>query len=151
MAKYGVELQKATTSLTVGMGSIEAPGSGMRRVKLYDFIFGSASGPADNVFEFEINRSTTAATGTAVTPNPLDVADAAAVTLAKSNNTVQGTNTAGVIPLSTSLNQRATFRWVAAPGSELVIPATASNGFSINTPVASGTPDAHVNVLFEEQ
>ena len=151
MANYGAEISKATTSTTTGIGSIEAPAASQRRVKLYDLIFGSGATPADNVFVVEINRSTTVATGTLVTPNALDPADAAAVTLVKSNLTVQGTNTAGSIPLSFALNQRATFRWVAAPGSELVIPATALNGLHINTPTAANTPQANCNVQFQEQ
>jgi hypothetical protein len=150
MAKYGAELQKATTSTTVGVGSIEAPAANMRRISLYEMIFGSAAAAADNTFEFEVNRSTTAATGTAVTPEPLDMADAACVALAKSNLTVQGTNTAGKIPLSAPLNQRATFRWLAKEGGELIIPATANAGFHINTPTSTGLTDAHVNVALEE-
>ena len=150
MGQYGAELQKATTSTTIGVGSIEAPGASMRRAWLYDFVFGSAAAAADNTFEFEVNRTTTAATGTAVTPNPLDLADAACVTLAKSNNTVQGTNTGGSVPLSASLNQRATFRWLAPPDGKLIIPATANAGFSINTPTSTGLTDAHVNVQFTE-
>lgn len=151
MAKYGSELTKATTSTTIGVGSVEAPASSPRRVAIYDLVFGSSAAAADNVFLWEVNRSTTAATGTSVTPNALDAADPASVTLTKQNNTVQGTNTAGAIPLVVPLNQRATFRWVAAPGGELIIPATASNGFSFNTPTASGTPSATVGVMFEER
>jgi len=43
MAKYSSKLAKATTSTTVGVASIEAPGSSMRRIKLYDVMFGSES------------------------------------------------------------------------------------------------------------
>jgi hypothetical protein len=151
MGRYGAELQKATTSTTVGVGSIEAPGASMRRIWLFDFIFSSAASPTgDNVYQFEVNRSTTAATGTAVTPAPFDTGDAAAVTLAKSNLTVQGANTAGVIPNSESLNQRNTFRWQAKPGDEIIIPATANAGVHINTPTTSGLTDAHVHVNFIE-
>lgn len=151
MAKYGSELNKATTSTTIGVGSLEQPASGMRRFKVYDLIFGSEQTPADQVFLFEINRSTTVATGTGVTPNALDPADTAAVTITRENLTVQGTNTAGAIPLAVPLNQRATFRWVAAPGSEIVVAATANFGLHVNTPTASGTPAATVTVLIEEQ
>lgn len=151
MANYGAELIKATSSLTVGVGSLECPGSGMRRFAIYDVSFGSDSAPADQVFRFELNRSSSAATGSAVTPAPLDVADPASVTLAKQNNTVQGTNTAGVIPLAVPLNQRATFRWVAAPGGEIIVPATANNGISFNTPVATGTPEAVISAMFQER
>jgi hypothetical protein len=151
MANYGNEINKATSSTSVGVGSLEAPASSMRRVDLYEVIAGSDAGtPTDNGLRFEVNRSTTAATGTAVTPEPLDPADAACVALLKSNNTVQGTNTAGKIPLSWAMNSRTTFRWSAAPGSEIVVPAVASNGLSFNTPVANGTPSIAMSVLFRE-
>jgi hypothetical protein len=151
MAKYGAELNKGTTSTTIGVGTVAAATGAPRRLKVYDCIFGSEATPADQVFLWEVNRQTAVATGTGVTPNALDPADAASLAIALENLTIQGTNTAGSVPLAVPLNQRATFRWVAAPGSELVAPATAGNGFSFNTPTASGTPAATVNVMFEEQ
>jgi hypothetical protein len=150
MGRYGVELNKGTTSTTIGVGSIAAPGSGMRRVKLYDLIFGSEAAPADNVFKVLVKRTTTANTGTSVTPRPLDPADAAAVTLALENLSAEGTSSDEVTP-AFPLNQRATFRWVAAPGSEIVVPATANNGLVVSTPVAAGTPAATCGLMFEEQ
>lgn len=152
MATYGAEFNKGTTSTTIGVGSLEAAATNMRRFKLTEAIFGSEATPADNVFLFEANRSTTAATGTAVTPNAYDPADTiGAGTLAKENLTVQGTNTAGAVPLAVPLNQRATFRWVAIPGREIMVPATASNGLHFNTPTAVGTVAATISVGFEEQ
>ena len=53
------------------------------------------------------------------------------------NHTIEPTYTAAAIVLMIPLNQRATFRWVAAPGSELVAPATAANGFGIQTTTSS--------------
>lgn len=150
MANYSVQLQKTTTSTTIGVGSIEAPAASMRRVRIYFAAFGSGAAVNDNTFLYQLNRSTTAATGTGVTPLPLDPADAACVALAKTNNTVQGTNTAGSILLSIALNSRATCEWYAVPGCELVIPATASNGISFNTPTTSGTNDATIAVHFSE-
>jgi len=152
MANFGQEFNKATTSTTVGVGALCAAAASMRRAELYDFIFGSEATPADQVFLWEINRSTTVPTGTAVTPAPLDLADTLASTIqAFENLTVQGTNTAGVVPLSVPLNQRATFRWVAPPGGNLIIPATANAGFHFNTPTASGTPAATCNVNYIER
>ena len=151
MANYGGKFTKTTTSTTVAVATLEAPGSGMRRAKLYDLIFGSGATPSDNNFVVQLQRSTTAATGTGVTPEPLDPADAAAVTVMNSAVTVDGTKTSGKIPLSFALNQRATFRWVAAPGSEIVIPATANNGLHLSPPTALNTPQADGNFLFCEQ
>lgn len=150
MANYGSELTKAITSTTVGVGSIETPGAGMRRVAIYDLIFGSSTA-GDTQFLFQLNRSTTAAVGTPVVPNALDPADPAAVTITKQNLTVQGANTAGAIPIGVPQNQRATFRWQCREGKEVIIPAVANNGVHINTPVSLLTPTATVTVNFEER
>lgn len=151
MAKYANQVLKTTTSTTIGIGSLEAPASSPRRISLSELIVGSDAGTlGTSNFRFELQRSTTAATGTAVTPEPLDPADAACSALLKSSLTVQGTNTAGKIPLTIPLSQQATFRWVANPGFEIIIPATASNGLHLNTPVAGNTPSAAATLVFSE-
>lgn len=152
MATYSNSVGKSPTSTTVGVASIEAPSSGMRRTKLLEAIVGSdATTLGTSAFRFEFQRSTTASTGTAVTFAPNDPADAAAVTLLKSALSVQGTNTAGQIMLCIPMSQQATFRWVANPGREIVIPAAANNGLHLNTPVTGNTPSAAATVVIEEQ
>ncbi len=151
MAKYSVVLQRAAAHATQAMGSITAPGSGMRRIKLYDVSFGSEATPADTAVLWTLGRCSTAGTaGTNPTPSPLDVADGACVAVAGQAHSASPTP--GVVLMSQALNQRASFRWVAAPGSELVIPATASNGIATLTPTLNGgTPTISSTQLFEEQ
>jgi formaldehyde-activating enzyme involved in methanogenesis len=148
MGRYSAPTTKGTTSTTVGAAAVEAPAASMRRVKIYDLILGSEATPADNAFKCRLTRTTTASTGTAVTPAPLDPADAAAVTLVKENVTVEGTLGAELVEIP--LNQRATFRWVAREGSEIVIPATANAGVLLQTPTAINTPALTATFLFEE-
>jgi hypothetical protein len=151
MAKFGGQFLKATTSTTVGVASLEAAAASPRRVKLCELILGSDAGTlGTSNFRWDIQRSTATSTGTTVTPNALDPADSLLTAIIKSNLTVQGTNTAGAIPLSIPLSQQASFRWVANPGYELVIPAVASNGFHINTPVAGNTPSAAGSIIGDE-
>jgi len=152
MAKFGGQFLKATTSTTVGVASLEAASASPRRVKLCELVLGSDAGTlGTSNFRWDVNRSTTTATGTTVTPNALDPADTTLTAIIKSNLTVQGTNTAGAIPLSIPLSQQATFRWVANPGFEIVIPGSASNGLHVNTPVAGNTPSAAGTIIAEEQ
>ena len=132
------------------LGTWQADATRPRRLKWYDLILGSEASPADNAFLYVLQRFTAAGTNTAVTPSALDPADAATESDAGENNTIEPTYTATLILLEVPLNQRATFRWVAAPGSELVSPATASNGIGIATPTFSAVAiTAHV--LAEEQ
>jgi hypothetical protein len=146
MAKY-VSDMKDTASTTLYTGRIDAPTASPVRGKLYDLIFGSEATPADAIFLWEVNRCTGVPTGTSVTPSPLDTADAAATSEVLENVTVIGTG--GVTMMAIPLNQRATFRWVAAPGSELVFPATDNNGFGF-LPVVSPASIVTVTMFHEE-
>ena len=149
MARYAVEMNR-TASTSLSVGNITADATRPRRGKLFDLMFGSEATPADNVFLWQVQRCTTAGTATGITPSPLDPADAATECDAGENHTVDPTLTAGAILLSIPLNQRASYRWVAAPGSELVYPATASNGLAVRTPTATAVAVTGT-VLFEEQ
>lgn len=147
MAKYAIDLRR-TASTTASVGSVTADATRPRRFRLYDWTFGSEASPADNPFLWLIQRATAAGTSTAVVPQPLDPADAATEMDAGENHTVEPTYTAAAILLHIPLNQRATFRWVAAPEGQLVFPATASNGFGVQTPTGSAvvvTTQLHVD------
>ena len=136
MAAYVVQLNR-TASTTLSLGTVTADATRPRRGKWYDLIFGSEATPADNAFQYIVQRCTAAGTSSAVTPSPLDPADAATEADSGENHTIEPTYTAGLVLLAVGLNQRATFRWVASPGCELVYPATASNGIGIQTPTSS--------------
>jgi len=149
MAKYSARLQR-TASTTLAVGSLTAAASSPRRCKIYELIVGSEATPADNAFLWELQRCTTAGTATAFTPVALDPADPAATTVAGVNHTVAPTATAAALLLSAAVNQRVTMRWVAIPGGELVLPATASNGAVLLTPTSSAVA-VTATVHFEEQ
>ncbi len=149
MAKYATNM-KRTASTTASVGSINAPGSGMRRAKIIELIFGSEATPANQAFGHKVQRCTAAGTSTAGTMTALDAADAAAVTVSGFNHTIEPTYTANAILLDIALNQQATLRWVAREGSELVIPATANNGIGFQTPTAP-TSLVTISAVIEEQ
>lgn len=136
MAAYSVLLQR-TASTTLPVGNIIADATRPRRGRVYELVFGSEATPADNPFLWQIQRCTTAGTGTSITPVAVNPADAATEADAAYNHTIAPTLTANAFVLSVALNQRATFRWVANPGEELIYPATASNGLAVITPTSS--------------
>lgn len=138
MAKYSVKMQR-TLSTTLGVGELIVAATNMRRVKLYDALFGSEAAPGDAAVQWQFQRGTATGTGTAVTPRQVDPSEGAITPslTAKENMTVQGTLTAGEFPLTLPVNQRASFRWVAPPDGEIVIPATANVILALNTPVAT--------------
>lgn len=149
MANYVVQLNR-TASTTASLGSVGADATRPRRGKWYDLVFGSEASPADNAFLYIVQRCTALGTSTAVTPSPLDPADAATESDSGENHTIEPTYTANLVLLSIALNQRATFRWVAPPGGELVYPATASNGLGIQTTTASAVAIS-ATVMYAEQ
>lgn len=148
MANFAATLAR-TASTTASLGTVGC-GSTAHRGKIYDFVLGSEASPADNPFLYLFQRCTALGTSTSVTPTALDPADAAALFAAGQSHTVEPTYTAGAVLERVALNQRATFRWVAAPGSELVWPATASNGIGIQTPTSSAVAIS-ATVLVAEQ
>ena len=147
MGKYSASHQTpAGTTLAI----INLTGSAAIRCKIYDLIIGSDATPADQATEFTMVRTTDAGTGgTALTEAPLDP-----LTVAATGAAIGGTFSAqpaqGNILLMIPLNQRATFRWVAAPGSELISAATAANGIMLNSVGSTATPNINATLIWEE-
>lgn len=149
--KFVCDFQR-TASTSASLGTMTADATRPRRLKVYDVAFGSEATPADAALLWTFRRCTAAGTSTAVTPQNLDPADATTEYDAGENHTIEPTYTAGAILGNFPLNQRATFRWVAAPGGEWVMPATASNGFGIETDtISTGTPVITATAYAEEQ
>lgn len=122
------------------------------RGRICDLIVGSVATPADQAADFLFNRSTAVGTeGSGLIPNNIDPGGPAGD--CDSGLGVFGgepTYTAAKQLLAFALNQRATFRWVSAPGYELLMTATQNNGAGLQT-VSSTSTQAHgCTILFEE-
>lgn len=149
--KFATDFQR-TASTTATLGTLTADATRARRLRTYDVIIGSEATPADAAILWTFRRCSAAGTSTGVTPQNLDPASFTTEYDAGENHTIEPTYTAGAILLNIALNQRATFRWVAAPGGELVMPATASNGFGIETDtISTGTPVITATVHSDEE
>ena len=152
--KYSVGLQQTAVSTIAGDVGTDACGelgsTTAVRPRVYDIIFGLGGTPADNVIRWEVPRATTSATGTAAVENALDPGAPAAEVLSEEEITAGPTVTANSQLLDFDTNQRATFRWVAAPGGEIVLPALAANGVFFNASSPAYTGIARVTVHWEE-
>jgi hypothetical protein len=126
-------------------------GSATIRLKLYDLVIGCAATPADAAIEWNVTRTTSVGTGgTTLTEIKLDefapTPGGAAV-----GTSFTGDPTVSDVFLIASVNTRATFRWVAAPGSELITTTAANNGIaSVAESSAGGTPICEVTHFWEE-
>lgn len=143
---------QAITSSYKTLAEVTAATTALRRGWIYDVMIGTLGTPADTSYQFDISRATTIGTGTAATAFPLDPADGVASTVGTVNHTVEPTYTATPANsvFNLGINQRASYRWVAAPGSELVWPATNLNGLGLRAQSASGTAVCTGQLLFRE-
>lgn len=118
------------------------------RPSIMEVLLGCAATPADQAANFGLNRFTAVGTsaGSPPTPRPFDPSDVAALATCGHAHSAEPTYTSGERLLSISMNQRATFRWVAIPGYELRCPASANNGLGLQliTATASTVYDATI-------
>lgn len=147
--KYAVSDATQTTNTTTAK-TIAVVGSTTAapvRPAIYDVIVGASGTPADNVLRFGIQRFTAAGTTTAKTPNALDPGDTAALAVCGVDASAEPTLTAAAILVVIAANQRATFRWVAAPDGELKGPVTNANGLAVTSlsPAYTGATFATVH------
>lgn len=147
--KYATTGTSATSNPKSVLGVI---GTAATRALVYDIQLGFAA-PADLSIEWIVQRVTSVASATnntAVVPVALDPGNTAAIAVSVENWTIEPTKTSATEFIDEELNQRASYRWVAAPGGEIMCPATAQAGVALIVIHASGTPTARATFHFEE-
>lgn len=149
--KYAATGTQAAVTASPGDTALAVLAVTLVRAKLYELIFSQGGTPADNVIQWLVRRLSAVGTeGAGVTPAPLDSDAPAAQLDGAEDHSVEPTYIAATELLDFDLNQRATFRFVAAPGGEFIIPATASAGIGM-TPISSAyTGVANVSAHWEE-
>ena len=122
------------------------------RPSLYDLVIGSVATPADAAVKWHVQRTTAVGTeGSGFTPIALDPGDPASLADYAVAHSSEPTYTSNAVLLQISMNQRNSFRWVAAPGGELIAPATANNGLGCKTSSVSTGTTAYEVVMFHEE
>ena len=151
MADYhvvGTQTVAGTTDTTLTLER------GAGRYRVYEFTSGfTLASPSDNLLTVTADRfgTTNDGTGDAETPAPLDTADVASTTTCLVNHSAEPASY-----LTTEVfgpvgqHMRATYRWVAAPGKEIVMPTTANTGIGFAADHASVTPEHTMSVYFSE-
>ena len=153
MARYSASgSQNLPASSTPITALTIASQSTVHRNIIYDIVIANVGSPADLVTLHTIQRITNpnAANCTAVTPSLLDLADRAAQSACGENHTAEPTYTSNQELMEIPLNHRATFRWVAAPGGELITPATNNAGIGAKAVHASADTEWRVGCMWEE-
>ena len=152
MARYSASGNQTLQSSASGDATALsfAAQSTAHRNMVYELWMGNEGSPADQVTVYHIARVTSDGAGSAVTPSPLDPGDRASQCTCLENHTTEPTYTSGGEILEIPLNHRATFRWVAAPGGEIITPATDNNGLGLKAIHASVTTDFRMGAMWEE-
>lgn len=122
------------------------------RPRIFEFAVGITTAPnsTDQQLEFAVGRTTTAGTaGSNPTPLAIDPGDVAAVATAGITHSAEPTYAATYL-MDQAMNQRAMFRWVAVPGFEFVIPATASNCCGVKNVAVTATSIITGTLMFTE-
>lgn len=159
MAKFQTNTTSAAAPAVINITTtfksvviLSAQTTGLCRGQIYEVNVGAAGvpNPTDCHILYDWSRSTSIGTGvvgTAVALNPADVTARAVTTL---NCTAEPTITGSVSVLELTLNQRASQRWIAAPGSELVWPATNLSGIAARALSTNYAAPVMVNEFFDD-
>ena len=154
MARYSASGSQNLPASTTPITALTiASQSTVHRNIIYDIVIANVGAPADLVTLHTIARITAASTeaaGSTVTPTALDIADRAAQSKVLENCGTEPTYTANQELLEVPLNHRATFRWVAAPGGEIITPATDKFGIGAKAIHASALTEWRVGCMWEE-
>ena len=134
-----------TITTTPGATALSLNGVTTTRAKVYDFTVGSDGTPADVALNYTCIRFSASGTGSVVVPEALDSDAPASLLTVEQNHTIEPTYVTAEILWQIAANQRATYRWVAAPDGELMVPATADAGFGWAAFHASSTVDFVIN------
>jgi hypothetical protein len=119
-----------TQSTTVPMWCLT--GGTTRRLAIFEMMFGSDATPDDQVAKYQLMRTSARGTqSTTITPNPLNPATPAAVATFDTAWSVDPTITASSQQWQQAVNQRVSYRWLAGPDGEYIIPATAGAGLAL--------------------
>lgn len=139
----------SATAASAGIVKLEGTAATRGAIYEWDFGTGAAAAPVDQNYLIRLKRQTTSGTWSAATPAALDSADPAAVCVGGQTSTVAGS--ASTVLFAIGVNARAGFRWVAIPDSELILPATASNGIIMEYAAVSGGTDSNYGTLFHQE
>ena len=121
------------------------------RTRIYDFTSGfDLATPSDNLFVVVADRFGTTDDGTGDSPlvEPLDGADAAFAGNVLDNHSAEPASYLDTPVWRIAQHLRATYRWVAAPGKEIVMPDTANTGVGFFSIHASQVPEHNIGVFF---
>ncbi len=150
MADYqcnGTQTVNAPTDSTLSLESLTG------RFRIFEFSTGfTLASPSDNLLTVTAQRTSADGTaGSTPIPAPLDPADGACTAVCQTNHSAEPTYTSAEEVFGPiGMHMRATYRWVAAPGKEIVVSDAANVGVGWFAAHASVTPEHTLMAYFSE-
>jgi hypothetical protein len=139
-----------TASATVPMGCLTTGGSNLKRPAIFALEIGSDANAANSV-KYALQRTTARGTSSStVTPQDISGSDTGSDCTWDKTWSGNPTLTANAFLLWLGVPQTYPKGWMAAPGRELKIPATAGAGLALMSLVAAVAFNAVFTVHFEE-
>lgn len=146
--KYAATGVEAAVSASL-QSCLQITGAATFRGKVYDFTISQSGTPEDSSVQWTLDRFSVAPTDTAVPEVPLDSAAPASAADAGEDGGTTGTITATTEMFDQDINERAAYRWVAAPGGEIIMPAS-TNGVLLRVASGAYTGTANATMHWEE-
>src|SRR5262245_30942586 len=145
-------LGQGTDTNTNATTIVEARSATTIRPRIYDIMISSVATPADNAGEYVLRRTTTVGSGgSAYTPVAIDPGDPASLAAFRVADTVEPAYTSNAdVWGPVGINQRATFRWVAAPMGEVILPAAANGAGLLVTGIGGSAVAVRATMYWEE-
>lgn len=121
--------------------ALELQGSAAMRASLFDFVIGTAATPAEAANSYEVVRFTVAGVtpSLAAAEEPFDPLSPAAVAIAAGGTWATDPTPGNDVFGPFGLHQKATYRWVAQPGREIITAAAAGDGVYLGVKTANAT------------
>lgn len=143
--------QYGPTAAGTTQTAVNIIGSTSIRPMINEANFGVSTTPADQTYQACLTKFTAVGTaGSSPTPAPLDPGDVACVSTSGITHSGEPTYAATDDRFSLFLNQRASYRWVAQDGREIVGPATANNGIAARNKLSSASMTMGCTIMFRE-
>jgi hypothetical protein len=143
---YVVGRTPAGTALTIAL----VAGIATARPSVHQLIVSSDSAPADIATKFQLLRHTAAAVGgTALVAKASDPGNTSLLCTALQGTMTEPTYEANG-ELEFSVNQRATYTWIANPGREIKSAVGTANGLGVRSISSGATPNINCTIAWDE-
>lgn len=150
MASFSISGNTAVTTTRKTVASTTQPAAATALGKLHRVHLGSVGTPTDASIEWQIQRTSTLGTGTAVTPVDEDDSGSTPTILGRSNYTAEPTYVANTVLFDLGINQRAAHTIMLGPGREWRMAVTNNRGIGIGALHASFTSTVNAVMAWDE-